>query len=129
MNKKYSVGLILIAFAGIALFNSNVVEEKGIEGSVLSTGVNHQVVLESDGFHPDILTVRKGDSVTFSTTNGKPFWPASNLHPSHRTYAEFDPRKPIKPGDTWSFTFNKVGSWKFHGHLAPYWNGIINVIE
>lgn len=85
------------------------------------------VVLTKDGFQPETLTINKGDTVVFSTTAGRQFWPASNLHPSHDIYPAFDPQIPIEPDKTWSFTFAKEGTWQFHDHLAPYFTGKITV--
>jgi len=87
------------------------------------------VTLTKDGFVPDTLTIKKGQTIAFRTTAGKLFWPASNLHPSHLLYPEFDPQQPIQPNNVWAFTFEKVGSWKFHDHLAPYFTGVVNVTE
>ncbi len=85
------------------------------------------ITLTPDGFVPSENTIAQGQTVTFKNTTGKPFWPASNLHPSHLLYPEFDPKQPIDANDTWSFTFDKPGSWRFHDHLAPYFTGTITV--
>ncbi len=87
------------------------------------------ITLSKDGFSPDQLSVKAGDTVTFRSIGGELFWPASNLHPSHLVYPEFDPQKPIQPNDVWSFTFTKAGEWKYHDHLAPYFTGVITVTE
>lgn len=87
------------------------------------------VRLTEDGFVPAELTIKAGATVAFVTENGKLFWPASNLHPSHSLYPEFDPLLPVQPDEAWSFTFAKPGEWKYHDHLAPYYTGVITVIE
>lgn len=89
----------------------------------------HRIVLTEDGFKPSKLTIKKGETIAFTTTTKNLFWPASNLHPSHLIYPEFDPQGPIQPDGVWSFTFEKVGEWKFHDHLAPYYTGVITVTE
>lgn len=87
------------------------------------------VTLTKDGYVPDRVTIKKGDTITFKTTNGKLFWPASNLHPSHALYPEFDPKAPIQADESWSFTFMVPGTHPFHDHLAPYYTGVITVTE
>ncbi|MEK9160550.1 MAG: hypothetical protein AAB440_00740 [Patescibacteria group bacterium] len=87
------------------------------------------ITLTKDGFVPGELTIPVGTIVTFRTDTGELFWPASNLHPSHLTYAEFDPKEPVPPSKTWSFTFDKAGTWKYHDHLAPYYTGVVVVTE
>lgn len=87
------------------------------------------VTLSKDGFSPSELFVRVGETVAFRSVTGDLFWPASNLHPSHLMYPEFDPEEPVEPDAVWSFTFTKVGEWKYHDHLAPYYTGVITVTE
>lgn len=87
------------------------------------------VTLSKDGYSPETLSVKVGDTVTFRSVDGELFWPASNLHPSHTIYPEFDPQEPIQPDSVWSFTFTKPGEWKYHDHLAPYFTGVITVTE
>lgn len=108
-----------------------------IEGRDLASGSTARevpqgaqvIMLTKDGFSPSEITIKKGETVAFRTENGKLFWPASNLHPSHLLYPEFDPKQPIEPEATWSFTFEKPGTWQFHDHLAPYFTGTITVTE
>jgi plastocyanin len=92
--------------------------------------VNHaEVVLTSKGFVPNEITLKRGGTVTFSTDAGKTFWPASDLHPDHGLYPEFDPRKPLSNDETWTFTFPVQGRWGFHDHIRSYFTGIIYVVE
>lgn len=95
----------------------------------VSTGKINTISLSENGFTPNELTIKKGGTVKFVTTRDKPYWPASNLHPTHGIYPEFDPQKPIEASDSWSFKFDKVGSWKYHDHLSPYFRGTIIVEE
>lgn len=87
------------------------------------------IELRDDGFYPENISVNQGDTITFTTTRNGPFWPASNLHPSHTLYPEFDPAEPISPTASWSFTFTRPGSWNYHDHLAPLYRGTIEVGE
>lgn len=97
--------------------------------AIETTTSGTKIVLTANGFEPAELSVKKGTTVTFSTTAGRPFWPASNLHPSHEIYSEFDPKKPLKPDETWQFTFNKIGDWNMHDHIRSYYTGTIHVLE
>lgn len=87
------------------------------------------ITLTEDGFQPEELQVKVGETVTFVTTNGKPFWPASHPHPSHTIFPEFDPKQAVAPDATWEFTAEKVGTWGYHDHLAPYYTGTLIMVE
>ncbi len=117
---------ILVGLFAWYLFNTPAASVQ-TPSSAVSGG--HTITLTKDGFVPDTVTIKKGDTITFKTTTGNMFWPASNLHPSHLLYPEFDPKEPVQPDASWSFTFDKVGKWQFHDHLAPYFTGTITVIE
>ena len=79
------------------------------------------------GFIPDKISVSKGQTVSLINNSNISFWPASNDHPTHTIYPEFDAKTAISPGNKFSFTFNKVGIWGFHNHLNPSQAGIITV--
>jgi plastocyanin len=91
-------------------------------------GANGAVVMmEADGFSPATLTVESGETVTFENTSDDDRWPASNVHPTHELYPEFDAKKAVLPGESYSFTFERVGSWGYHDHLNPGLGGTITV--
>lgn len=87
------------------------------------------VSITEDGFSPEEITIKKGQTVTWINETNEFRWPASDLHPSHTIYPEFDPRQPISPGRSWSFTFQKVGTWRYHNHLRPIDRGVVEVVE
>lgn len=88
------------------------------------------ISMTKDGFSPSDIVVRIGDAVKFlNDTEDGYFWPASNLHPTHELYPEFDPREPMGPGDSWTFIFKKKGEWRFHDHLKANKRGVITVID
>ena len=92
-------------------------------------GKEYRINLTENGFMPEDITISRGDTVIFSTSRDKPFWPASDLHPTHMIYPEFDPKEPIDADKSWTFEFDKAGEWKYHDHLSPLFRGMIRVTE
>ena len=90
---------------------------------------SNEIVLKDDGFFPKNLVIHEGETVLFTTTRNEAFWPASNVHPTHTNYPDFDPKKPIAAGDTWSYTFTKAGTYGFHDHIASNFEGEITVLK
>lgn len=82
-----------------------------------------------DGYEPSEITITKGTKVTFDNVDKYGHWPASDLHPTHTIYPEFDPKRVVKSGEKWSFEFDKKGEWGMHDHLSPYIVGKITVVE
>ncbi len=117
----------LIIAIGIILFLSFLIKQSR------PVSINHPditiIELREDGFHPDSVTIQIGDTVRFVNSSKGFFWPASDSHPVHNGYPEFDSLEPIPLGGSWSFTFGNVGAWGFHDHLSPYLIGKITVVE
>lgn len=87
------------------------------------------VEIGGDGFSPTSITIKKGTTVTFMNEGSTSHWPASDPHPTHTIYPEFQAPSEIKPGASWSFTFDKVGSWRYHDHLNSGEKALIIVTE
>ncbi len=85
------------------------------------------IKMTDDGFVPAQLEIQVGETVVFENVGKNDHWPASNIHPTHSIYPEFDPKKGIHPGEKWEFTFTKPGIWRSHDHLYPKITGAITV--
>ncbi len=118
--------LAILICAGIYFFLERSDSENVFTEPDLKT---HTIILTEGGFSPAEITIRKGDEVMFRTERDMPFWPASNLHPTHSLYAAFDPKQPVSPEESWSFIFDIPGNWKFHDHLDPQKTGMITVLS
>ena len=82
------------------------------------------VTFDADGFSPLRLEVEVGQQVLFTNESDTFFWPASNIHPTHQIYAEFDAKAPIESGGFWAFTFERPGFWRYHNHLGTERSGL-----
>ena len=87
------------------------------------------VVYTNEGYTPNSLTIKKGQTVKFINLSDRMSWTASNDHPTHTIYPEFDEKRTSKKGETYTFTFQRVGTWGYHNHLNASHTGIITVIE
>ena len=90
-------------------------------------GTTHTIIRTNEGSEPNKLTILRGDTVQFLNQSSDFHWPASDLHPTHGIYPDFDPRQPVAVGEEWSFRFAEVGEWKFHDHLHANEIGTITV--
>lgn len=85
------------------------------------------VEIRGGRFLPSELKIKKGDTVVWTNFDSSPAWPASAFHPTHQVYPGFDALKGINAGESYSFTFDKVGSWKYHNHLNLSVTGVVIV--
>ncbi len=95
----------------------------------------HLVTYSDSGFSPSVVTIKKGEAVTFMNASGSEMWPASAIHPTHSAYpttggclgSTFDACRGIEKGMSWSFVFDATGTWGYHNHLNPKATGKIIV--
>ncbi len=80
-----------------------------------------------DGFYPAMIQIPRGSIVRFVSSVKRPFWPASNPHPTHTIHVPFDSLAPISPASHWDFTFTEEGRFTYHDHLIPEHGGVIIV--
>jgi plastocyanin len=115
MKKRIALGLVIVMIgsAGFLFW--------------YTSGTTHTIIRTTEGYEPNELTIAKGDTVQFINQSGDFHWPASDLHPTHGIYPEFDPRRPVAADEAWSFRFTQVGEWKFHDHLHANEIGTITV--
>ncbi len=79
------------------------------------------------GFTPAKIVVKAGTTVTFMNNGQALHWPASTPHPVHTDLPDFDAKKGLATGEEYLFTFSKVGTWGFHDHLNPIFEGSVIV--
>lgn len=93
------------------------------------------VTYTDQGFSPTSVSIQKGDTVKFINQSSEPLRVGSDPHPIHNGYpttggctnSTFDSCKGIQPGDSWSFTFDLVGTWGYHNHLDAREKGTVIV--
>src|SRR3989344_8652894 len=109
----FFIGLASLAVLGAMWF---ALSRLALKGEVVDLRGRSEVpiVLTERGFEPAHIQISLGTKVTFTTTRPKQFWPASNAHPTHELYPEFDPKEPIESRQSWSFVFTKPGTWGYH---------------
>lgn len=99
-----------------------------------------KVLYFKDGFTPATVTVAKGSTITWDNQSGGSMWVASAMHPAHAGYSgttlaqhcndatdvSFD---QCKNGASYSFTFDKAGTWAYHNHSNAGHFGKVIVTE
>jgi plastocyanin len=85
------------------------------------------ITYTDEGFSPNRLVIDPGQQVRFSSQSGKGMWPASNIHPTHQIFPEFDSKGLVRSGEDWALTFEEPGYWRYHNHASPGEGGIVIV--
>lgn len=88
---------------------------------------DYAVVITNGLFVPSVVKIKRGDRVTWINRDLVDHWIASAPHPTHDGLKGFDSQGDLKPGESYSFTFDLTGVWKYEDHLNPSLVGVVNV--
>ncbi len=122
--------IVLVVAVGIWFFAKNR-SNPTLEGPVTTeeqqepNAFVNEVSATSNNFNPATIIVKRETTVTW-TVNGGTVQVASNPHPAHTGLSGFESDE-LQAGATYSFTFDKVGSFGYHNHLNPSAIGTVNV--
>lgn len=130
--------LILLIGIGFFLFNTSsdiTVTPSPQTGSTGTTSTTTSptrpktmtVIYTGTTFVPNTLNINKEDTVLFLNQSSQGMWVASAPHPTHTDYPEFDQEMTVGNGDSYRFTFQRVGTWRYHNHQNPSAFGSITV--
>jgi plastocyanin len=101
-----------------------------VESGSPTAATGTTIIYSDQGFSPASLTVPLGTTITFVNQSSRDMWVASAMHPGHTAYSgtslsehcpdttntAFDECTAVAAGNSFSFTFNKEGTWKYHNH-------------
>ena len=115
--------VLLVALTGIILiggyFLTRPVQAPETLPVTQQSPATNTIAYTDTGFSPQSITVKPGTTVTFVNQSSTDMWIASAVHPTHLELPGFDQLKGGPKGSTYSFTFEDVGTWRFHDHLNP----------
>ena len=112
----------------------------GAETEVRMAPMTATVMYSASGYSPSSVTIKKGGTVTWVDQGTGKMWIASASHPTHTVYAgttlqehcddstatSFD---QCENGTSYSFTFEKTGTWRYHSHSQASHFGSVTVVE
>ncbi len=96
---------------------------------IQTSQVGSQVIITDTGFQPQKITIKVGESVTWTNNTTGTVRVASDPHPLHTGLAGFDDISGATAGDIYTFTFTKAGSFGYHDHNNAGMKGSVVVTE
>ena len=116
-------GLAIVSESGLTLSEEGTGDSVDNKEKVMVT-----VTYTGSEFVPKRVQIDVGKEITFFNESDIPFWPASNIHPTHEIYPTFDSIQLVPSDESWTFTFDRPGFWRYHNHLDPSQNGLVVVM-
>lgn len=142
-NIYITILVIVVALVAVWLYTSQNKRRETVNPAVETTpaAALTEITYGESGFSPATVEIDAGDVVAFKNNDDRPIWPASAVHPTHRVYpgsgiekcgtaaagSIFDACSNVLSGNSWSFRFDEIGTWKYHNHLNPNHTGTVIV--
>lgn len=119
---NYKIIVVVIALIGVAggiYFFQNNKKVSEVDKKVTTELLKNEltVVYTNEGFNPREIKVKKGETVKFINQSDRKMWVASDNHPAHDIYPEFDQKDITERGAEYKFQFDKPGTWGYHNHM------------
>jgi plastocyanin len=115
------VGLLIMGFIVVGSGMSFLVREERPPtkptAKTVSVEDTASIEITAKGFVPATLSVKSGTLVTFTNKDKKAHQPASDPHPAHDSLPGFDSQTKLQKGQSYSFLFDKEGTYTYHDHL------------
>ena len=123
--------VILLTLAGCTQTQQQGTDNTANSNNSIIGGTEYTIEYTPNGYAPDKLTIKQGDTVKWVNKSAVEIWPAAAKPPTHEVYPGssitkcgtpeeagiFDACKGIPADESFSFTFNEVGQWFYHDHL------------
>ena len=94
--------------------------------SSATTG-EQMVTISSSGFSPATVTIKAGQTVTWTNKDTAMHTVNSDPHPVHTAYPPLNTVGRLSPGQVKSLSFPTAGTYRYHDHLNPDWTGTVVV--
>lgn len=121
MNKNIIIGVVIIilVIGGIYLFMQS---QKGTTSSIAPTSVTtSNIIIQNFSFSQPSITIKKGETVVWTNKDSTGHTITGNNN---------DLSSPTLSTDqTYSFTFNNVGTFSYHCSIHPSMTGTVIVTE
>jgi plastocyanin len=121
--KKIALLILGVVVIGVVIFFATKQDTKAPIANPVSTSATGLVVaIENYQFNPSALTVKKGDTVVWTNNDSAPHIVAGDKSP-------WVPGGSLKKGDTYTHTFDTVGSFSYYCFIHPSMRGTVTVTE
>jgi plastocyanin len=105
------LGLLLVLILVLAVANHNKKEP--------ATAASAQVSITKDKFFPQTIQVKAGQSVTWTNDDSAAHWVASDPYPSNDKLPSLS-SNALNNKDSYTYSFEKSGTYTYHDQLNPY---------
>ncbi len=80
---------------------------------------NTSVVITDKGVNPQVVKIAVGSQVTWQNNDKSPHRISADPYPTKTSLPELDSQDPLETGESFSFIFEKAGTYTYNDYLNP----------
>jgi plastocyanin len=107
-----AVILLMIGVASVLLIHNKA--KQGVQAEPVAT-----VQITGSSFVPETIKVKQGDSVTWVNTDSAPHQVAADPFSTHSKLPSLVTEQSLTQNESFTFTFDKQGTYTYHDPLNP----------
>ncbi|MEI9914063.1 MAG: cupredoxin domain-containing protein [Candidatus Saccharibacteria bacterium] len=112
--------VVVLLIITVAIMHNHKTTPKMSNNNTVSAISAASVSITPSGFVPQAVTVRVGQAVTWTNNDKSAHQIASDPYPKDNTLLSLNSKTSILSGHTYSYVFNKPGTYYYHDDLNPY---------
>jgi len=109
--------VVVAVLVGFLYFNKQNEESTSSKTTTQPVAVA-SVSITKDGFVPATIQIKKGSQVTWTNNDTNPHRVVTDPHPAHTNLKGLD-SDPLATGESFTFTFEKTGTYGYHDEMNP----------
>jgi len=109
--------VVVTALVGFLYFNKQKAEPASSKANTQVVAVA-SVSITKDGFVPATIQIKKGSQVTWTNNDTNLHQVVTDSHPAHTNLKGLD-SDPLAAGESFTFTFEKTGTFSYHDEMNP----------
>ena len=78
-----------------------------------------EIAIAGSDFSPKTIKVKKGQDVTWMNQDSNPHQISADPYPEGGSLPDLNSQEPLGQGESYTFVFDKAGTYTYHDHLNP----------
>lgn len=111
--------VLLIVLLGLGAYLVLKPEPANQPSTVASSQPQAQISITGTGFSPATISIQAGTQVTWTNDDAKSHQIAADPYPKNDSIPGLDSTQILEPGDSYGFSFETAGSYRYHDQLNP----------
>jgi plastocyanin len=112
---KWLVAAVILVVIGVA--SILVIRDQNKQSTQAESVASVQIT--ESGFVPETIKIKQGQSVTWTNTDSKLHQVAADPYPTHSKLPSFLSEESLSQNESYSFNFDKAGTYTYHDPLNP----------